>query len=298
MGADVQQATRQQGRREGRLSALAGTLVALAIATTSTPVLARAPSSGAAVPEPGSSPPVESRGWAHVAVDTSATGEAGPAIRRRVQERADVVLRRAGVMPGRGPQDPTINVVIREKRGEDPGWEYTITVSRPDEPMPQGETTACDLCTETELVDAIEGRLATVAAELDAEPSTADAGDANDDGVDDTVAPTRPVDPGPPRDPRKLGAKGKAGAALIGVGGGGLIAGIVLAVLPPRDASDQPTKDVFTDTPGYVLIGTGAAVLIVGAVLLGLDRREAKRQSKLRARIQITPARGGLGMRF
>ncbi len=290
MGAGVQQATRQQGR-------VSAVLVALALVTTSTPVLARAPSpSSAAVPEPESTP-TESRGWAHVAVDTSATGEAGPAIRRRVQERADVVLRRAGVMPGRGPQDPTINVVIREKRGEDPGWEYTITVSRPDEPTPVGETTECDLCTETELVDAIEGRLATVAAELEAEQS-ATTGDVNADGVDDDLAPARPVDPGPTRDPKKLAAKGKAGAALVAVGGSGLIAGIVLAVLPPRDAEGKPTKDVFTDTPGYVLIGTGAAVLIVGAVLLGLDRREAKRQSKLRARIQITPARGGLGLRF
>jgi hypothetical protein len=272
------------------MSALASTLVAVALATTSAPVLARAPS------KPDASTPVESRGWAHVAVDTSATGEAGPAIRRRVQERADVVLRRAGVMPGRGPQDPTINVVIREKRGEDPGWEYTITVSRSDEPMPTGETTECDLCTETELVDAIEGRLATVAAELEAQQSPAGTGDVNDDGVDDDVAPTRPIDPGPTRDPKKLAAKGKAGAALLAVGGSGLVAGIVLAVLPPRDADGKPTKDVFTDTPGYVLIGVSAGVLIVGAVLLGLDRREAKRQSKLRARMQITP--GGLGMRF
>jgi hypothetical protein len=290
MGANVQQATRQQSRRQGRLSALA---VAVALAATSTPALARAPSP-TTVPEPDPAAPVESRGWAHVAVDTSSTGEAGPAIRRRVQERADVVLRRAGVMPGRGPQDPTINVIIREKRGDDPGWEYTITVSRSDEPMPKGETTECDLCTETELVDAIEGRLATVAAELEAEQSPTGPGETGDD--DEPVTPARPIDPGPTRDPKKLAAKGKAGAALLAVGGGGLVAGIVLAVLPPRDAEGKPTKDVFTDTPGYVLIGVSAGVLIVGAVLLGLDRREAKRQSKLRARMQITP--GGLGMRF
>jgi hypothetical protein len=268
-------------------------VVAFALASTSMPALARAPApSAATVPEPGAR--TDSRGWAHVAVDTSKTGEAGPAIRRRVQERADVVLRRAGVMPGRGPQDPTINVVVREKVGDNPGWEYTITVSRPDEPVPTGETTTCDLCTETELVDAIEGRLATVAAELEAEQ--AEASDSGDDDVTEPVS-TPAIDPGPPHDPKKLGKKGKAGVALLAVGGGGLVAGIVLAVLPPRDHKDMPTKDVHTDTPGYVVLGVGAAAVIVGAVLLGLDRRAAKRRSKAHARVRFEPT-AGLGFRF
>jgi hypothetical protein len=289
MGEHVQQARRQQG-----LTAIAR-VVAFALASSSMPALARAPApapSEATVPEPTQR--TESRGWAHVAVDTSETGEAGPAIRRRVQERADVVLRRAGVMPGRGPQDPTINVVVREKGGDKPGWEYTITVSRPDETTPSGEMSTCDLCTETELVDAIEGRLATVAAELEAEQSA--ARDPDDDvATDPTTTPH--TDRGLPHDPKKLGKKGKAGAALIAIGGGGLVAGIVLAVLPAKDHPDMPTKNVYTDTPGYVVLGVGAAALITGVVLLALDRRAAKRQSKAHARVRLEPT-AGLGFRF
>jgi hypothetical protein len=272
--------------------------VAIALATTSAHASARAPEGTTTdVPEApsGEAPSGESRGWAHVAVDTSQVGEAGPAIRRRVQERADVVLRRAGVMPGRGPQDPTITVVVREKKGDKPGWEYTITVSRADEPVPTSEPSMCELCTETELVDAIEGRLATVAAELEAEQSENENGDPTDDGTLGPVKPTT-VDPGPPRDPKKLRGKGKAGAALIALGAGGLVAGIVLAVLPPRPHRTRHTYEVFTQPPGYALIGSGAAALVVGAVLLGLDRRDAKRDAKARRQVRLEPA--GLGFRF
>ena len=84
---------------------------------------------------------------------------------------------------------------------------------------------------------------------------------------------------------------------MIAIGGGGLVAGIVLAVLPPTDHEDMPTKDVHTDTPGYAVLGVGAATLIVGAVLLGLDRRAAKRRSNAHARVRIEPT-AGLGFRF
>ncbi|HET6582243.1 MAG TPA: hypothetical protein VFG69_02325 [Nannocystaceae bacterium] len=266
-------------------------MLALALPESAASARVAAPRAKAAAPAAAAT---ESNGWAHVAVDTSETGEAGPAIRRRVQERADVVLRRAGILPGRGPQDPTINVVVREKTGDRPGWEYVITVLRPEAAPPAGEPTACDLCTETELVDAIEGRLATVAAELEAAAKSASDGDP-------TMPPSDPIDgpphDGPPPDPKKLGKKGKAGAALIGLGGAGLIVGIVLTVLPPRPKKGDPRYEVFTTWPGYGLLASGGAALIVGAVLLGIDRRQAKRRSNARARIEVRPG-DGLGFRF
>lgn len=297
MGAALQQATRRQG-----LMRTSSVVVILALALPGGAASARvsAPAADASVPEPGAS--TESNGWAHVAVDTSETGEAGPAIRRRVQERADVVLRRAGVLPGRGPQDPTINVIVREKTGERPGWEYVITVSRSDQPPPVGEPATCDLCTETELVDAIEGRLATVAAELEAAAQD-EAANGDPTGPPAIHRPT--VDRGPPSDPKKLGPKGKAGAALIGVGGVGVIVGIVLAVLPARPHPDrtQQNKEVFTTWPGYGVLAGGGVALVVGAVLLGLDRRQAQKRSKANAnananaRIEVRPSHG-LEFRF
>lgn len=228
------------------------------------------------------------RGWAHVAVDTSAIGEAGPAIRRRVQERADVVLRRAGIMPGRGPQDPTISVVIREVDGDEPGWAYAITITRAEQVTGANDPHTCPLCTETELVDAIEGRLATIAAELEGpadDPATAG---------DPTAAPTETTPPSrSPTDApvdRGLRPSGKAGVALVVTGGLGLVTGLVLAVLPARPKSGDPTREVYTQPPGYALLGVGAATLVVGAVLLGLDRRRAKTRGH--ARVQL--GRGGL----
>jgi len=277
MGAAVPQATRR-----GWLT------IALAVAIATPATAVAAPTTIPAPRDEGASS--KSRGWAHVAVDTSQIGEAGPAIRRRVQERADVVLRRAGVMPGRGPQDPTINVVIREKEGDDPGWDYLITVTHPDRAAPTGTPQLCELCTETELIDAIEGRLATIAAELETQAQV-------EEPHDDPTAPTD--EPVPARDPKRLGPKGKAGAALVALGGSGVIVGIVLAVLPASPATDDGRNDysreVFTQPPGYALLGVGAAVLVTGAVLLGLDRRQARRRSREQARIRAVP---GLGFRF
>lgn len=292
MGESMQRATRREG-----MTRASSVVVMLALAVPGSVASARvaAPASDTAVPEPTG--PTESNGWAHVAVDTSETGEAGPAIRRRVQERADVVLRRAGVLPGRGPQDPTINVIVREKSGERPGWEYVITVSRSDEPPPVGEPATCDLCTETELVDAIEGRLATVAAALEA---AAKDEAANGDPTANRVDPIDgPVLDAPPPDPKKLGKKGKAGAALIGVGGVGVIVGIVLAVLPARPHPDHTRKneEVFTTWPGYGVLAGGGVALVVGAVLLGIDRRQAKKRSRASARFQVRPSHG-LEFRF
>jgi hypothetical protein len=201
-------------------------------------------------------------------------------------------------MPGRGPQDPTINVVVRERTGDKPGWEYAITVTNSDAPVPQTEPAVCDLCTETELVDAIEGRLATIAAELEALAREAEGDDAATSDTDPTV------DPGPPPvDDKRLGNKGKAGAALVAVGGIGVIVGIVLAVLPATpcgscgDKSDKPFFEKTTRIPGIAVLSAGAATLVVGAVLLGLDRRAARRRSSAHARIQALPS-AGLGFRF
>lgn len=255
-----------------RRAALASLVLSCFVATSIAPATAHAYAT--AIEDSASS-----RGWAHVAVDTSGVGEAGPVLRRRVQERADVVLRSAGVMPGRGPQDPTITVVIKEITGDDPAWEHTVTLTRGESATKDGVTQTCPLCTETELIEAIEGRLATLAADLEA--------DATEPATDPTTAPTDP-DPTEPKpivttddtSSGKLGTKGKAGIALVALGAAGVVAGLVLIVLPDRPKTGDLTREVFTQPPGYGVLAGGAVSLVVGAVLLGIDRKQAKKQGK------------------
>lgn len=238
-------------------------------------------------PAPATEGATRSRAWAHVAVDTSAVGEAGPAIRRRVQERADVVLRRAGVMPGRGAGDPTITVIIREVGKPDPGWEYAITVAAEGQTPPPSETIGCPLCTETELIDKIEGQLTALAARIEAPQ------DPPPPRVDPTPTregddPVTPVDDPQPQG-RGLGKMGKAGVALLVTGAAGAIAGAVLAALPPRPQDGDPTHEVFTQPPGYALLGAGGGLLITGAILLAVDRARHRKQSSTRGKTAGKP---------
>jgi hypothetical protein len=265
-----------------RRSTIAALALSAFVATTIAPVTSHAQTRTA---EDAPS----SRGWAHVAIDTSAVGEAGPVLRRRVQERADVVLRRAGVMPGRSPQDPTINVVIKEITGDDPSWEHTIGVTRGDTVVMAPEMQTCPLCTETELVEAVEGRLSTIAGKLEEDAKTLPPSDASTDPTTDAAEPEPKTTPVTTDDTRKgkLGTKGKAGVALVALGAAGVIAGVVLIVLPDRPKSGDPTREVFTQPPGYGVLAGGAVSLVVGAVLLGLDRKQAKKQGRKQARIRL-----------
>lgn len=275
MGPDLPQTTRRRWLT-----------LAVALATASAPSFASARMAPA--PTTRNESPT-TQGWAHVAVDTSQIGEAGPVIRRRVQERADVVLRRAGVMPGRGPQDPTIGVVIHEITGNSPGWEYAITISRAEQPAGLAHFQSCELCTETELVDAIEGRLATIAADLESTPTAEPTVTSAPDEVEPTREPLPVSGPGPTTRPRGLSAQGKAAVALLALGGAGMVAGIVLAVLPARPKSGDPTHEVFTQPPGYAALGTAGVALVVGAVLLALDRKASRRNARQFALRRLQP---------
>ncbi|MBK8235445.1 MAG: hypothetical protein IPK74_07830 [Deltaproteobacteria bacterium] len=227
--------------------------------------------------------------WANVAVDTSGVGEAGPAVRRRVQERADVVLRNAGVLPGRGPDDPTIRVIIREVQGERPGWSYRVFTD-----AGQGDATAedsCDLCTETELVDAIEGRVAIIAAALRSAAERAAAAGAP---VSTQPPPPRIADPQGeqpqphgrvgPTGKAGFGPTGKVGFGLIGVGVGGIVAGAVLAALPAHPKPGEPLREIYTQPPGYALLAAGGTALVIGTALVLADRYGRKRRGRAVAR--------------
>src|SRR5687768_17101310 len=106
--------------------------------------------------------------YADVAVETQSLGSAGPVVRRRVKERADVVLRRGGVLPARDADDPVISVTVDELTGEEPGYVFRVEILKGGVAAQKVTPVECRLCTEGELVDAVEGRLEHALADLPA----------------------------------------------------------------------------------------------------------------------------------
>lgn len=203
---------------------------------------------------------------ASLAVETDIDGETGEIVRQRIVERGDVALRAASVLPARDEGDATITVVVHEDR-EASSYAFELRTTRAgtlDGSPVQG---ACRLCTEGELVEAIERELDVVIADL--EPAAAPA----------PVVPRDPPVRAPVDAPRRhrLGQQGIAGVSLLVAGGVAIATGIGLAAAPPRDDADDPRYDVTTRPAGWAVLGAGAAVATVGAVLVGLDRHRAKR---------------------
>lgn len=249
-------------------------------------LLASTPATGVAAPARVAPLETGPRAWANVAVDTSEVGEAGPAVRRRVQERADVVLRGAGILPGRGPADPTIRVIVRELGGDRPGWDYVVTLAPEHAQTPAFDR--CSLCTETELVDAIEGRLAILAAELDDATVPAATPRSHD--------PPPPATPATPTRRRPMRA---TGIALLSLGGAALVTGAVLAARPARPKPGEPLREIYTQPPGYALLASGGAALVVGLVLLLVVHRARPAGPRTRAHgPRATATAAGLLVRF
>lgn len=216
--------------------------------------------------------PGRSTRYADVVVEAQSLGSAGPVIRRRVRERADVVLRRGGVLPPRDGSDPVISIVIDELTGENPGYSFRVEVLREGKADAPGKPTQCGLCTEGELVDAIEGSIERATATLGAGESDA------------TVPPPRvdPTDHGTPIVDEPAGTPPGpgmriAGASLVGVGLAATIVGAVLAAREPKPKESNPLEETSTKKPGYALIGVGVGLAVTGAVLLIFDARKRSR---------------------
>jgi hypothetical protein len=113
-------------------------------------------------------------------------------------------------------------------------------------------------------------------------------------------------DPTTGTNPGKLRGMGKAGMALVVVGGLGAITGVTLVVLPPKTFPTGHPNAAFIQTtrpPGWGVLAGGVAALVAGAALLGLDRTQAKQRAaagasptKPQARVQPWLGRDGAGL--
>lgn len=216
---------------------------------------------------------------AAVEVDTSDVGEEGPVIKRRAQERTDVVLRAADVRPGRSDaDDPVIHVDIDELTGPDPGYVCEVWLSHGDAVLGERRRVECPLCTESEIVQRVETAVAelvaqlpapTAAAEPPAEPTPAPASTSTPASTEPEQTPSDP-----PR--ARLRRLGKAGVGLVVAGAAGVGVGAVLVARPPVVDRTDPLYETTTRPPGVATLVAGAAVLVGGVALLVLDRRRAR----------------------
>ena len=195
------------------------------------------------------------------------------------------MLTRGGVTRTDDASDPTLRVTVEPLEGDTVGYRISYRVDIDGATVKGSDGFSdCRLCTEDELADATEAAIerSVEYMEVEVEPEPVDDGDTSADTGLTASASDGDGDGGLPADKpprRKLGGKGWAGVALLGVGGAGLVTGIVLVVPEPKHDDSQPTKLRTTRPPGYAAIGVGAALAVTGAVLLALDRRDAKKQT-------------------
>jgi hypothetical protein len=241
-------------------------------ANANTPAEPAATASPTARPE--LAPPGETIARASLAIDTNAAGPAGPIIHERLDEVGTRQLRRFEVLPGRGPKDPWIRLTVRALPGEEPGYMIGSGLYVGEEAVGDSvHQTECRLCTEGEAVERGTAEIERLV------PFVRDFAQAQREAQLKAAAPPpEPPKPEPLPPPRGLGPRGKAGVALLVVGGVGVITGLGLAIKEPKPDPDMPLYEISTRPAGFAVLGIGAAAVITGAVLLVLDRKAAQRR--------------------
>jgi hypothetical protein len=247
VGEDLQQARR-------RLIALA-----LGIAVqASAPAVQAAPSGDAEIVE------------ARLEIDTRSAGTGAEVLHRRIEERANIVLRRAKILPG-DHDDAALLIKVRELDGDEPGYSVTFDLRAADgSPLAESRVVECSLCTETELVARVE-------AELEAEIQSlreVESPPAASSTISETPAP-QPETPSGPQPPRRHAGMLASGVALLVVGSGAIGTGVGLSIRAPRIDPDNPLDLITTRPVGYALLAGGVVAAATGAVLtaIGVERR-------------------------
>lgn len=224
---------------------------------------------------------------ASLELDTTAAGPSGPIIHSRIDELGNRQLRRAEILPGRGVRDPWIKITVRTLGSEEPGFIIDSALIVEGQTVPDSaHQTECRLCTEGEAVERATAeveRLVPLVRERAQAAAAAEPQPSPD--------PPKDTTPAQPEPPRGLGTKGKAGVALLAVGGVGFVVGVGLLVPAPRPDPNDPLREINTRPAGGALLGVGVAALITGGVLLALDRKAARRTS-----VAPTVSRTGAGL--
>ncbi len=134
-------------------------------------------------------------------------------------------------------------------------------------------------CSAQDLVDSVRDDVIAVAPSLD---GTTDASPPPVAAGAELPPPSSPMaaDRPPAGGRAPLAPMGKAGAALLGVGGAAAITGVAFVIVGTRDRSSRASEREEADfrTPGFGVLGVGVAAMVVGGALLGVERSRAKRR--------------------
>jgi hypothetical protein len=224
--------------------------------------------SGVATAGPASEPePVE----VQLEIDTRHAGAGADVLHRRIEERANISLRHAKVLPG-DRDDTLLRVSVREVGGDEPGYVVTYAIEAGDG-SGRGESieVGCSLCTETELVAGVEAELDTLI------PRLRELGQAV---VPEEIGPEaepEPLEPVPVSDARGSTGMLAGGVTLIVAGGATLGAGVALAVAKPKVDEQDPLDLITTRPVGYALLAGGVVLAATGAVLTALAIKQRRR---------------------
>jgi len=198
---------------------------------------------------------------ASLSIDTTALGGAAGGVKERIRVRGEALLRAHDVLPGRGPTDPIIAIIV-EPLGAEPGYRCAFAVRRDGEVVGDtAGTSLCQLCTEDELVDHLEAAIERVVPK-----------------VPESVAPPRTAaTPGrgravPPPSSRtsELRALGKAGLAAAITGGVVVGVGVGLA------ARDVPDEGRGTRVAGIAIASVSLGLLVAGLTMVLVDVRRGR----------------------
>lgn len=237
-----------------------------------------------------------------VYVDADGLGDAGPVISGRAMRVARGALEAQAVTITEAPAGPELQVSLKTRDAG--GYRVDYVIVYDGKPVKNGSGGFdCQLCTEDELVEKVEALAVQVAPKLvipepEQDPGTDTGDDTGPGEIEPETSGDEGGDPTTDGSPDGLGPKGKAGIALLVVGGLGAVAGVTLVVLPSKTfpAGDPNAAYVrSTMPPGVgVLVGGGVAI-VVGAVLLGLDRKQAKQRRNDKATARLQPWLGSQG---
>lgn len=244
---------------------------------------APAPADDAADDETAPQDPDDVVARASLEVDTSDIGAQSPVLLRRIEELGDIELRRAEILPSRGPRDPVIKLVIVPIDGG--GYAIRASLEVADETVANSEREVlCTLCTEGETVERARVEVdrlipfvrdqARAAAEAEADAKPRRRREPARQGGDRTL---------------RLDPLSAAGVGLLVGGVVSLSVGLPLALRAPTVKPEMPLETLDTRVPGYVITGIGGALLVTGVALLITGRRRAQHPA-----VALAPSPGGL----